>query len=113
MNGARLLTVEAMAQVDAAAIAGGVPGIDLMRRAGAAVAERARAFAPAGGRILVLCGPGNNGGDGFVAASRLAEAGYAVAVRLLGERAHLSGDAALAAAGWTGPVQEGGARDDF
>ncbi|WP_336487730.1 NAD(P)H-hydrate dehydratase [Methylobacterium nigriterrae] len=113
MDGARLLTVEAMARVDAAAIAGGTPGIELMRRAGAAVAERARAMAPPGGRILVLCGPGNNGGDGFVAAGRLAEAGYAVEIRLLGMRARLSGDAGLAAAAWAGPLAEAGEPEDF
>ncbi|AWN35239.1 NAD(P)H-hydrate dehydratase [Methylobacterium radiodurans] len=107
MTEARLLTVEAMRTVDAAAIAGGTPGARLMERAGAAVAERARALAPADGRVLVLCGPGNNGGDGFVAARLLAEAGYAVEVVLLGDRAALKGDAAGAAAAWTGAVTEG------
>ncbi|MCP1548248.1 hydroxyethylthiazole kinase-like uncharacterized protein yjeF [Methylorubrum zatmanii] len=100
----RLLTVEAMRRVDAAAIAAGTPGITLMEAAGAAVAERARALAPEGGRVLVLCGPGNNGGDGFVAARLLDEVGYRVDLRLLGERAALKGDAALAAEAWTGPV---------
>ncbi|MCJ2073747.1 NAD(P)H-hydrate dehydratase [Methylobacterium sp. J-030] len=100
----RLLTVAAMRAVDAAAIAGGMPGRTLMTAAGAAVAARARARLPAGGRTLVLCGPGNNGGDGFVAARLLAEDGYAVDVRLLGDRATLAGDAALAAEAWTGPV---------
>ncbi|MGH1588306.1 NAD(P)H-hydrate dehydratase [Methylobacterium phyllosphaerae] len=101
----RLLTVAAMRRVDAAAIAGGVPGIRLMEAAGAAVAARARARLPEGGRALVLCGPGNNGGDGFVAARLLAEAGYAVDLVLLGDRAALTGDAALAAQAWTGAVQ--------
>ncbi|WP_283207356.1 NAD(P)H-hydrate epimerase, partial [Methylobacterium soli] len=107
MDAARLLTVEAMARVDASAIAGGIPGYDLMRRAGAAVAAEACALLPARGRVLILCGPGNNGGDGLIAARRLAEAGHAVEVRLLGARAALSGDAGLAAADWTGPVVEG------
>ncbi|WP_267357161.1 MULTISPECIES: NAD(P)H-hydrate dehydratase [unclassified Methylobacterium] len=101
----RLLTVAAMRQVDAAAIAGGIPGRTLMEAAGAAVADRARALLPAGGCALVLCGPGNNGGDGFVAARLLAEDGYAVDLRLLGDRGALTGDAALAANTWTGPVR--------
>ena len=83
----RLLTVEAMRRVDAAAIAGGTAGLTLMEAAGAAVADRTRALAPEGGRVLVLCGPGNNGGDGFVAARLLAGAGYRIDLRLLGERA--------------------------
>ena len=109
----RLLTVEAMRLVDAAAIAGGTSGFALMHRAGAGVAERAAALAPAGSPILVLCGPGNNGGDGFVAARLLADAGHAVELRLLGDRATLSGDAAAAAADWTGPVGDAVADVDF
>ena len=105
----RLLTVEAMRRVDAAAIAGGTAGLTLMDAAGAAVADRARALAPEGGRVLVLCGPGNNGGDGFVAARLLAGAGYRIDLRLLGERAGLKGDAALAAKAWTGPVGDAAA----
>ncbi|GLS45426.1 NAD(P)H-hydrate dehydratase [Methylobacterium brachythecii] len=100
----RLLTVSAMRRVDEAAIAGGIPGYTLMRNAGAAVAARARVLAPSGGRILILCGPGNNGGDGFVAGRMLAGSGYRVALQLLGDLGTLSGDAALAAADW----QEGG-----
>ncbi|MGX9984148.1 NAD(P)H-hydrate dehydratase [Methylobacterium fujisawaense] len=102
----RLLTVAAMRRVDAAAIDGGVPGLRLMEAAGAAVAARARARLPAGGKTVVLCGPGNNGGDGFVAARLMAEAGYGVDLVLLGERAALKGDAALAAEAWTGPVRQ-------
>ncbi|MEA1832159.1 NAD(P)H-hydrate dehydratase [Methylobacterium durans] len=113
MGQGRLLTVEAMRRVDAAAIAAGTPGIALMRAAGAAVAERARALLPEGGSVLVLCGPGNNGGDGFVAARILAEAGLPVEIRLLGRRDDLSGDAALAAAEWRGNVTEGIGPDDL
>ncbi len=104
--GTRLLTVEAVARLDAAAIADGVPGFALMEAAGAAVAERAAALLSPGGRVLVLCGPGNNGGDGFVAARHLVKAGFPTDVVPLGKIADLKGDAAQAAARWTGSVHE-------
>ena len=79
---------EAMAGADRRAQALGVAGQKLMEHAGTAVAAAARALADATGRwrkgpILVLCGPGNNGGDGLVAARRLARAGADVAVVLV------------------------------
>ncbi|AWB19888.1 NAD(P)H-hydrate dehydratase [Methylobacterium currus] len=114
MAGTELLTTDEMRRADAAAIQAGTPGLTLMRRAGAAVAERARALAGDGkglGKILVLCGPGNNGGDGFVAATRLAEAGVAVEVALLGTVAALTGDAAAAASEWKGPVADAAAAE--
>ncbi len=86
---------------DAAAIAGGIAGRSLMERAGAAVADAALARWP-GRAALVICGPGNNGGDGFVAARRLQDAGLPVRLALLGDRARLTGDAATAAGDWTG-----------
>ena len=55
-------------------------------------------------RIVVFCGPGNNGGDGFVAARHLKSEGYHVSVGLLGTRDALKGDAAWAARGWDGEV---------
>jgi NAD(P)H-hydrate epimerase len=99
----RLLTNAEMAATDAAAVAAGVPGITLMENAGASVARAiATRFAPR--PTLVLCGPGNNGGDGFVAARHLAAGGWPVRVALLGARGRLRGDAALAAAAWDGDV---------
>jgi hydroxyethylthiazole kinase-like uncharacterized protein yjeF len=99
-----LLTPAEAAEADRLTIAGGVAGIALMERAGAAVADEAARMAPSGGRISVMCGPGGNGGDGFVAARLLAARGYRVSLGLLGARAPTRGDAALAAARWPGPV---------
>jgi hydroxyethylthiazole kinase-like uncharacterized protein yjeF len=99
-----LLSNIEMAEADRQTIAGGMPGIRLMEQAGGAVADTVRARFPAGSRVLVVAGPGNNGGDGFVAARLLAARGYDVEVSLVGEAARLKGDAALAAKKWTGPT---------
>jgi NAD(P)H-hydrate epimerase len=98
-----LLTVAEMYRADAAAIARGISGEALMARAGEAVADAVvRRWSPR--PTLALCGPGNNGGDGFVAANLLVERGWPVTLALLGARDALKGGAALHAARWTGPV---------
>lgn len=97
-----LLTNVEMAGADRLTIASGVPGSFLMEHAGAAVAREAERLAPRHGRIAVFCGPGNNGGDGFVAARLLAARGFAVELGLLGRLDGLRGDAASAAKAWTG-----------
>jgi hydroxyethylthiazole kinase-like uncharacterized protein yjeF len=104
MTAGDILTVAEIAAADQAAIAAGTPGYTLMQRAGGAVAAAVLerwTQRP----IVVLCGPGANGGDGFVAAQALAAAGWSVTVALEGELGALHGDAALAAAAWTGDVR--------
>jgi hydroxyethylthiazole kinase-like uncharacterized protein yjeF len=100
-----LLNNAEMAEADRLAVASGVPGIDLMDRAGRAVAACVALAHPVGSDIAVLAGAGNNGGDGFVAARVLAERGYAVRVLLAASRDRLKGDAAAAAQRWLGPTE--------
>ena len=97
-----ILTTGEMAEADRLTIAGGVAGITLMENAGRAVADNVAARHPPGSRVAVVAGPGNNGGDGFVAARLLAERGYRVRLLLVGDRQGLKGDAAAAARRWTG-----------
>ena len=97
-----ILTVAETRAADRAAIAAGTPGIELMERAGLAVADAVtQRF-----RVqptLVLCGPGNNGGDGYVVARLLKARGWPVEVRGLGDPA--TDDARAAAARWDGPTK--------
>ena len=69
-----LLTPAEMSKADRFAISAGTPGIALMERAGLAVADEAARLTKSRGRIAVLCGPGGNGGDGFIAARLLSAA---------------------------------------
>jgi hydroxyethylthiazole kinase-like uncharacterized protein yjeF len=98
-----VLTTAEMERADRLTIAAGTPGFALMMSAGQAAAEAAMALVE-DGPIAVVAGPGNNGGDGFVAAAELAARGREVSVILLCERDSLQGDAASAARGWKYPV---------
>lgn len=99
-----LLTPEEMGRADRFAIAQGTPGAVLMDHAGKGVAKAVMDRHRPGARVLVVAGPGNNGGDGFVAATALRQSGCQVRVQLSGDRARLSGDAAAAAEAWGGPI---------
>ena len=100
----RILTVAEMTAADTAAAAAGLPVDLLMQRAGQAVASAIRArWTPR--PVLVLCGPGNNGGDGYETAAELARHGWSVRVAASGDAPRRPGAAAAAAASrWGGPV---------
>lgn len=96
-----LLDVREMAAADRATIAGGLSGERLMEAAGGGIARiimERYACRP----VAVLCGPGNNGGDGYVIGRHLARAGWPVRIAALGDIAKLTGDAALHARRWVG-----------
>ena len=99
-----LLDVHRMVEADRLAVAAGLPATELMRNAGYAVAleiKRRWTARP----VTVLCGPGNNGGDGFVAARYLADAGWPVRIGLRGLRGSLAGAARDHAELWRGSVE--------
>jgi ADP-dependent NAD(P)H-hydrate dehydratase / NAD(P)H-hydrate epimerase len=98
-----VLTTAEMEHADRLTIAAGTPGFALMLSAGQAVAQAATDLVEEG-PVLVVAGPGNNGGDGFVAAVELAAQGREVSVILMCGRDSLQGDAASAARGWKRPV---------
>ncbi len=87
-------------EIDRLAIAGGIPGYELMCRAGASARCAAGLRWPAPRRAAVFCGTGNNGGDGFVVARLLRRDGVDVTVGLQGAREKISGDALLALRAW-------------
>ncbi|KQN72884.1 bifunctional ADP-dependent NAD(P)H-hydrate dehydratase/NAD(P)H-hydrate epimerase [Devosia sp. Leaf64] len=98
-----LLTPQEMGQADRLAIESGVRSFRLMEAAGKAVTEAIieRYYQRS---VLVLCGTGNNGGDGFIVARLLQQRGWPVQVRILGDRDTLRGDAQVAAEQWTGRI---------
>lgn len=92
----KIVTAEEMRAIDRATSERfGVPSLALMENAGAAVADYVLSHHAAAGRIVVFCGKGNNGGDGFVAARRLHRQGKKVEVIVLADSADLRGDAAI------------------
>ncbi len=100
-----LLTADEMGLADRLTMEGGVPSLVLMENAGAAVAaDVARRF-PDAGVVAVLCGPGNNGGDGFVAARHLLDRGYRVRLGFDGDPDRLPPDAAANARRYPGSLE--------
>ncbi|MDB5505657.1 MAG: NAD(P)H-hydrate epimerase [Devosia sp.] len=98
-----LLTPIQMSRADLLAEALGTPSLTLMENAGQAVADAiAERFSSV--PTLVLCGPGNNGGDGFVVARLLAARGWPVSIGFVGDRTRVNGDAATNADRWQGPT---------
>ncbi|MBI1211563.1 MAG: NAD(P)H-hydrate dehydratase [Alphaproteobacteria bacterium] len=103
-NGHEVLSVAQMMEADRLAIASGVPSLTLMENAGRAVADEiCRRWSPR--PTAVLCGPGNNGGDGYVFARHLRDRGWPVTVCTYGNHASLKGDAAIVAKKWTGDTR--------
>ncbi|MCF1435160.1 bifunctional ADP-dependent NAD(P)H-hydrate dehydratase/NAD(P)H-hydrate epimerase [Agrobacterium vitis] len=100
-----LISPSSMALVDRDAANSGIDSYGLMLKAGSAVAAAALRLFPQALRVAVLCGPGNNGGDGYVAAEALRQSGVLVQVFYLGEPEKLNGDAALAFADYRGKTE--------
>ncbi len=102
---AALLTPTEMSKADAATVRAGISSLTLMENAGSSVVAEIMRRWPLGA-VTVLCGPGNNGGDGYVAARLLRERGWPVRVLSAGSGAARSGDALASAERWGEPVAE-------
>ncbi|NOT40036.1 MAG: NAD(P)H-hydrate dehydratase [Alphaproteobacteria bacterium] len=102
--GPEILTVAEMNEVDRLVVSSGVTTLTLMENAGRKVANEIAKRWPAC-KTMVLCGPGNNGGDGFVVARHLQARGYKVEVVTVGDHSTLKPDAAAMAKEWTGPMR--------
>jgi len=103
-SAAAVLDVAKMGEADRRTAAAGTSAVQLMDNAGGAVAREIRRRWRSR-QVLVLAGPGNNGGDGFAAARQLAADGWPVRVALLGSRERLSGAAREHADRWGGPME--------
>jgi ADP-dependent NAD(P)H-hydrate dehydratase / NAD(P)H-hydrate epimerase len=99
-----LLDILQMEEADRFAVAACTPAVELMENAGNAVAREIQQRWSARPTI-VLCGPGNNGGDGFVTARKLAEGGWPVRIALMDSRDRLADEAGHHAQRWRGPVE--------
>lgn len=111
IDGLVLLTTQQTVEAERRAMAAGHTGYDLMLRAGKAAAEACEALGTSARTASVLCGPGNNGGDGFVVAQRLREAGWDVVACSLDPGTAPSGDAGRAKADWQGETRASAAFD--
>ena len=111
----QLLSISEMSKADRLTIKSGIPGAFLMQRAGAGVAETAEALNLGPSQVVLIAGPGNNGGDAFVAANELNQRGFPVELYLLGKVAQLKGDASLMAARFIeagGEIKENAAKQN-
>lgn len=104
MDANAILSIEEMYRADALAVEAGISSLELMENAGQGIADAIQArWLPC--PLIVLAGPGNNGGDGFVVARLLQEAGWPVKVALLGDVSNLKCDAAVNVGRWRGDVR--------
>ena len=107
-----VLTVPEMYRADSLAIEGGVPGLTLMENAGRAIADHILTRWEKQ-ETAILCGPGNNGGDGFVVARLLSDQGWPVRIVSLAPVTSFKGDALANAERWDGPFVEARGGDDL